>query len=88
MAYTTKFYDYEKLKSYNNIFYDKKIGKGAKVPEQIIEKYAKLPTLIFLKLRLKESELKLENSDTENIKRTRYDKKQRTMQNAKYTVFQ
>lgn len=70
MAYTTKFYDYEKLKSYNNIFYDKKIGKGAKVPEQIIEKYAKLPTLIFLKLRLKESELKLENSDTENIKRT------------------
>ncbi len=69
MAYTAKFFNYEKIKVYNNIFYDKKIGKGARVPEQIIENQAKIPTLIFLRLKLTEKQLSLENSQSEELEK-------------------
>lgn len=68
MAYITRFYDYSKVSAYNNLFYDKKIGKGARVPDNIIESHAKLPNLIFLKLRIKEDQLNFENTNSQKLK--------------------
>lgn len=68
VSYITKFYDYEKVKNYNNIFYDKKFGDGAKVPEVILEKYSKIPLLAYVKLRLLETQTGLDNSDNSVIK--------------------
>ena len=69
VSYITKFYDYSQVKNYNNIFYDKKIGDGAKIPEVILDKYSSIPLLIYIKLRLLEVQTGLDNSDSPAIKK-------------------
>ena len=68
-TYIAKFFDYNKVKNYNNIFYDKKIGTGAKVPEIIIEKYSRIPILVYIKIRLLENKTGLDNADSGVIKK-------------------
>lgn len=60
--YEEKFYDYEKLKGFNNIFYDKKIGAGVTVPDEIIENYSKIPTMVWIKLKVVEFQIGASNA--------------------------
>ena len=66
-AYLTKFFDYEKIKQYNNIFYDKKIGAGTRVPDEIISRYKSIPEIVGIKLRLFEDEMRLGNNNSEVV---------------------
>ncbi len=66
-AYIDRFYNYDKIKDYNNIFYDKKIGTGAKVPNNIIESNSQIPMFVSLKLRLLEYYNGINNSSSETV---------------------
>lgn len=68
VEYLTKFFDYESTKTYDNLFYDKKLIDGVKISDEIIEKNEKVPTFISLKLKMVESKLGLTNSDSTVIK--------------------
>ncbi len=68
VEYLSHFYDYDKLKDMNNLFYDKKMTDGAEISSEIQEKTQKIPCLIELKLRTIENKLGLGNSDSKVIK--------------------
>ena len=68
VEYLTKFFDYESTKSFNNLFYDKKLIDGVKISDDIIEKTEKIPTFVNLKLKMVESKLGLTNGDSSVIK--------------------
>ena len=69
VSYISKFYDYEKIKSYDNLFYDKRIGDGARIPDKILEDYSKIPLRFYIKLRLLETWSGLDNADNSVIKK-------------------
>ncbi len=73
LSYITKFYDYEKIKSYNNLFYDKRIGEGARVPEKIIKNYAKVPTLILIRLKVLSASIGQDNTDNAKLQKICHD---------------
>ena len=68
VGYMDHFYDYEKLKDYNNLFYDKKIVDGIKISEEILSENKKVPTFVLLKIKLLENNIGLSNADSPAIK--------------------
>ncbi len=66
--YIDHFFNYETVKEYNNLFYDKKFVSGIKVSEDIKIENEKIPTYIFMKIKLLESNIGLGNSDSGAIK--------------------
>lgn len=68
MEFYSHFFDYEKTKNYNNLFYTDKIEDGIKISDDILNTTAKIPTYVLLKLKLVENKLKLGNSDNSVIK--------------------
>ena len=68
MEFATHFFDYENTIKYNNLFYDTKLQEGVKIPPEIIEENRKVPTFIYMKLKLIEARLGLGNSDAQTIK--------------------
>lgn len=68
VEYLTKFLDYEGTKTYNNLFYDKKIIDGVTVSDDIIENNEKIPTFINLKLKMVEAKQNITNGDSLVIK--------------------
>ena len=66
--YIDHFFDYNTVKEYNNLFYDKKIVGGVKVTEDIRLENEKIPTYIFMKIKLLENSIGLGNSDSAAIK--------------------
>ena len=66
--YIDHFFDYNTVKEYNNLFYDKKIVGGLKVTEDIRLENEKIPTYIFMKIKLLENSIGLGNSDSSAIK--------------------
>lgn len=68
VEYMKHFYDYDSLKSYNNLFYDKKIQEGVSISEDIIENNKKIPSLIALKIKLLEDKIGFGNSNSLVIK--------------------
>ena len=67
MEFASHFFDYENTIKYNNLFYETKIQDGVKIPEDIIENNRKVPTYVYMKLKLIESKLKMGNSDASTI---------------------
>ena len=67
LEFLTHFYDYEKTKRYDNLFYDKRMAGHAKVTIDIEEYAQKVPTFVMLKLKAIECKLGLENSNYEII---------------------
>ena len=67
MEFASHFFDYENTIKYNNLFYETKIQDGVKIPEEIIENNKKIPTYVYMKLKLIESKLKMGNSDASTI---------------------
>ena len=61
------FFDYDKTKIYDNLFYDKKLSDGAKISNDIIESTQKIPTFIYATLKLAERYAGIENCDFEII---------------------
>ena len=68
MEFASHFFDYDNTIKYNNLFYETKIQDGVKIPEDIIENNRKVPTYVYMKLKLIESRLKMGNSDASTIK--------------------
>ena len=68
MEFYSHFFDYEKTKGYNNLFYSDKIEDGIKISDDILSSTAKIPTFVLLKLKLIESKLRLGNSDNPVVK--------------------
>lgn len=67
-GYIEHFYDYDKLKTYTNLFYDKKINSGVKIDEDLLAKHGKIPTYVCMKIKRLESFVGLENSDSFAVK--------------------
>lgn len=68
MEFATHFFDYENTIKYNNLFYATKLQDGVRIPQDIIESNRKVPTYVYMKLKLLESRLGLGNSDAGTIK--------------------
>ncbi len=68
VEYMKHFYDYNRVKEYNNLFYDKKIQEGVTISEEIIENNKKIPSLIALKIKLLEDKIGFGNSNSLVIK--------------------
>lgn len=68
MEFASHFFDYENTIKFNNLFYATKIQDGVKIPDEIIENNRKVPTYVYMKLKLIESRLKMGNSDASTIK--------------------
>lgn len=68
VEYMKHFYDYDSVKDYNNLFYDKKMQEGVSVSEDIIENNKKIPSLIALKIKLLEDKIGFGNSNSLVIK--------------------
>ena len=69
IEYIEHFFDYDKLKIYTNLFYDKKMISGVKIENDIIDKHSKIPTFVQMKIKRLESMVGLENADSFAIKR-------------------
>ena len=67
MEFASHFFDYEGTIKYNNLFYATKIQDGIKIPSEIIENHRKVPTFVYMKLKLIETRLKLSNNDAPTI---------------------
>ncbi len=67
MEFASHFFDYDSTIKYNNLFYATKIQDGVKIPSDIIEDNKKVPTYVYMKLKLIESRLKMANSDASTI---------------------
>lgn len=67
MEFATHFFDYENTIKFNNLFYDTKLQDGVKISQEIIEENRKVPTYIYMKLKLIESRLGLSNCDAQTI---------------------
>ena len=68
MEFASHFFDYEGTIKYNNLFYATKLQDGVKIPQEIIEKNRKVPTFVYMKLKLIETRLGIGNSDASTIK--------------------
>lgn len=68
VEYMKHFYNYDSVKSYDNLFYDKKIQDGISISAEIIENYKKIPSLIALKIKLLEDKIGFGNSNSLVIK--------------------
>jgi len=64
VGYMDHFYNYEKLKDYNNLFYDRKLADGIKISEEILSETKKIPTYVLLKIKLLENNIGMGNSDS------------------------
>lgn len=69
MEYISHFYDYEKTKNYNNLFYGKTFNENTKVTDEIIENYSKIPSLVCMDLKQIESNIGLSNADSSAVKK-------------------
>lgn len=67
MEFASHFFDYEGTIKYNNLFHATKLQDGIKIPIDIIENNRKVPTYVYMKLKLIESRLGLSNSDAPTI---------------------
>lgn len=67
MEFSTHFYDYEQTKDYNNLFYSDKIEDDVKISDEILQRTAKIPTYVLMKLKIIENKLGLGNSDNSVI---------------------
>ena len=67
MEFASHFFDYEGTIKYNNLFHATKLQDGIKIPTDIIENNRKVPTYVYMKLKLIESRLGLSNSDAPTI---------------------
>lgn len=65
--YISHFYDYASTKKYNNLFYDKKLAGNPKISDEIIEQSAKIPTLVWLKIKAIENRLMMGNASSSTI---------------------
>lgn len=68
MEFASHFFDYDGTVKYNNLFYETKIQDGVKIPQEIIEQNRKVPTFVYMKLKLIENRMGLGNSDAPTIK--------------------
>lgn len=68
MEFANHFFDYEGTIKYNNLFYETKLQDGVKIPREIIENNRKVPTFVYMKLKLIENRLGLSNCDAGTIK--------------------
>ena len=68
VEYMKHFYNYDLVKSYDNLFYDKKIQDGISISEDIIENNKKIPSLIAMKIKLLEDKIGYGNSNSLVIK--------------------
>lgn len=68
VEYLSHFFDYDSLKTMDNLFYDTKMTDGAEVSQEIRSNTQKIPCLIELKIKLIENKLGLGNSDSTVIK--------------------
>jgi hypothetical protein len=66
--FLSHFYDYEKVKGYDNLFYDKRLGTKAKISEEILENTMALPKLAGIELKLKEVDWNCTNADSDVVK--------------------
>lgn len=67
MEFYSHFFDYEKTRGYNNLFYSDKIEDGVRISDDILNSTARIPTYVLLQLKLVEERLKLGNSDNSVI---------------------
>ncbi len=63
------YYDFEALKSYNNIFYEKHIGKPGTISDEMLENYAEIPLIVSIDLKLQEVKEGFSNSDSPTVKK-------------------
>lgn len=68
MEFASHFFDYESTIKYNNLFHATKLHDGIKIPADIIENNRKVPTYVYMKLKLIEARLGLSNSEASTIK--------------------
>lgn len=68
MEFASHFFDYNGTIKYNNLFHATKLHDGVKIPKEIIENNRKVPTYVYMKLKLIEARLGLSNSDAATIK--------------------
>lgn len=67
MEFASHFFDYDNTIKYNNLFHATKLHDGIKIPIDIIENNRKVPTYVYMKLKLIEARLGLSNSDAPTI---------------------
>ena len=67
VEYSKHFYDYEKTSRYDNLFYDKKIQDGVKIPEEVLTEDNKIPTTTLIKFKLAESNINADNCNAQTI---------------------
>ena len=68
MEFASHFFDYDGTIKYNNLFHATKLHDGIKIPADIIENNRKVPTYVYMKLKLIEARLGLSNSEASTIK--------------------
>ena len=68
VEYMKHFYNYDLVKDYNNLFYDRKIQDGITISEEIIENNKKIPSLVALKIKLLEDRIGFGNNNSTVIK--------------------
>lgn len=66
--YISHFFNFETVKEFNNLFYDKKIIDGVKVTDEILLENEKIPTYAYLKIKLLENNIGLGNSESFAVK--------------------
>lgn len=66
--YMKCFYDYEKLQSYNNLFYGKVINENIAISPDIIENDTKIPSLVAIKIKVIEDRCGYGNNNSDVIK--------------------
>ena len=68
VGYINHFFNSEKVKQYNNLFYDKMINEGVKITDDILEGNNKIPTFVSMKIKLLENAIGLSNSDSDVVR--------------------
>ncbi len=66
--YISHFYNYNETKKYDNLFYENKMTGAAKVSEDIIDNYSKIPTFVWLKIKSAENQLNMANPKSSTIR--------------------
>ena len=67
VEFSEHFYDYQKTSKYDNLFYDKKIQDGVKIPEEVLTQDNKIPTIMAVRLKLAESKINADNCNAQTI---------------------
>lgn len=67
-VYINHFYNYDKIKEYDNLFYATKLEEGVKISEEILDENEKIPTFVLMKIKILENSIGLGNSESFAVK--------------------